>query len=360
LNPFTNTYDMKINRTQLKNALAVVSPVAKAKSTAPATSWVRVTDTFMACAGLEAAIKVKIDAIGDTFPNDFYVSFFDLETIANKGNAEEIELNCADVLYFKSGRGKGQVPLQDGNSALSFDYELAEPLFSEPVRDLVSHLSLAGRFAGNDDLRPQMSQVNLQLKKDKVYCYSTNAYSVYLSDVKDIGYEEATDGKIVSITPRYIPIIAGMSGLVNVGNHTKAGWQQFNDDSISLFVRTADNPMRLETIESVVIKDYATECDIDLVEFFGAVERCLSFSNRATSLIKIGKGKMAAEDIDFGKNYDEELPGLLESAEVGLNGKQLLQAVGMNGTARLGFEAPNRVVGITKDNVRLYFMPVLI
>lgn len=57
---------MKINRTQLKNALAVVSPVAKAKSTAPATSWVRVTDTFMACAGLEAAIKVKIDAIGDT------------------------------------------------------------------------------------------------------------------------------------------------------------------------------------------------------------------------------------------------------------------------------------------------------
>ena len=134
---------MRVTRTQLKNALAALAPVAKAKSTAPATSWLRVTDRTISCAGLDAAIMINIEAIPDTIPNDFYVSYYDLETIANKGSAEDIELTASDVLYFKSGRGKGQVPLQDSSSALSFNYTLAPALFSEPVKDLVSHLSLA-------------------------------------------------------------------------------------------------------------------------------------------------------------------------------------------------------------------------
>ena len=237
---------------------------------------------------------------------------------------------------------------------------------------LVSAINKTVFASGNDDLRPVMSGVFLELSTDSITFVATDAHKLVRyrrSDAK----AQKTSSFILPKKPLNLlkNILAGVDGKVNVVyNNSNAS---FSFGSSNLICRLIDG--KYPNYEAVIPLQNPNKLTVDRIAFLNSIKRVSIFSNKTTHQVRLkitgNELSISAEDLDFSNEASERLTCqyMGDDMEIGFNSRFIaemltnLESINVN----IEMSAPNRA-GILfpsensnpAENTLMLVMPVML
>ncbi|NDV46128.1 DNA polymerase III subunit beta [Paludibacter sp. 221] len=218
---------------------------------------------------------------------------------------------------------------------------------------------------GNDELRPVMSGVYMELKERKLSFVATNAHVLALREYPfDSVFE--TGAIIPSKAAKLIAsMLAVCDDTVEVGISLK-----------NILIRSKGYSFIYRLIEGrypnyrSVIPDNQLSVEVDKSDFLGVLRRIAIFANEATSLMTLELNTntitLNAEDVDYSRSAKETMPvdysGI--SLRIGFKASYLIALINSVETSSctLHFSEPERAALITPktEGITLLIMPSII
>ena len=283
-------------------------------------------------------------------------------TIDEKSLAIEISANEGKYrLTGHNGDEYPQSPVLDDTATAN----LPSSLLAEAINKTV--------FAtGNDELRPVMSGVYLELADTGLTFVATDAHKLVRYRRNDV----SADNTVSFIMPK-----KPLNQLKNVltsedvpvlleYNQTNAS---FSFRNILLICRLIDG--RYPNYEAVIPKQNPNNLVIERVPFLSAVRRVALYGNQSTHQIRLKiTGRelvLSAEDIDYSNEAKERLSCVYEGEdiEIGFNAKFLQEMISnlSNDEIKMELSAPNRagiIMPVDNENknedILMLVMPVML
>lgn len=225
---------------------------------------------------------------------------------------------------------------------------------------------------GNDDLRPVMSGVFLELSGDGVTFVATDAHKL----VKYARMDAKADKSSSFIMPKkplnlMKNIFAVAEDQVQVDfNETNA---QFTFGDTRMICRLIDG--KYPNYEAVIPKENPNRLSVDRKSFLSSVKRVSIFSSKTTHQVRLkingSEMNLSAEDLDFANEANERLTCQYEgeAIEIGFNSHFLIEMLNNleSNEVNLELSQPNRA-GILKpaesdnenEEVLMLVMPVML
>jgi DNA polymerase-3 subunit beta len=224
---------------------------------------------------------------------------------------------------------------------------------------------------GTDDLRPMLSGVCLDFKKDSLIFVATDANKLVKYSRTDLKSENEHQ----FIIPKK-PIIVLIAALTGKDTDVTIG---FNDTNVSFVFEDTVMMCRLidakyPNYESVIPKENPNTLEINRTELLGSLKRISIFSNRTTHQVIIDKkGNMLtilAEDKDYNSKGTETLMciGDGNDLKIGFNARFLAEMLSnlTSDKVKIAMSLPNRagiitpIENIDDEIITMLVMPVMI
>ena len=225
---------------------------------------------------------------------------------------------------------------------------------------------------GNDELRPVMSGVYMELENNVIRLVSTDAHKL-------VRYENNLESETKNSTSCIIPkkplqliknIINGKNDTIKIEyNNTNI---IFSFQTMKIYCRLIDG--NYPNYNAVIPKENAHQLDIDRNTVLSSLKRVCIFSNQTTYQVKFkitgNEIRISGEDIDFSNKAIEtmkcEYSG--QDIEIGFNGKFLIEILNTLETEKIHmlFSSPSKAAIIKPnsdneiENILMLVMPVML
>ena len=299
--------------------------------------------------------KILIDTL-KTLPDQPVAFSVDTKTLA-------IEISAGDGKYKLSGENADdfpKIPVVDNVSTV----KLASSILSEAINKTIFAVS-------NDELRPAMSGVLVQLNEQNITFVSTDAHRLVRYRRTDVGAEKSTSiilpKKALTLLKSSLP---SDDTSVSIEYNNTNAFFQFG--SINLICRLVDE--RYPDYEAVIPQVNPNKLTVDRSLFLNILRRVVIFANKTTHQVRLkingSELHISAEDLDFSNEAHERLSCQFEGddMEIGFNAKFLVEMLNNLSCEEVVLEmsSPNRagllVPAVKADNeeILMLVMPVML
>jgi DNA polymerase-3 subunit beta len=274
-----------------------------------------------------------------------------------------IEISAGDVKYKLCGENADdfpKIPVVENISTVN----IAAPILLEAINKTIFAVS-------NDELRPAMSGVYVQLAEQSTTFVATDAHKLVRYRRTDVSAEKPTSiilpKKALTLLKSSLP-----SDDVNVSieyNNTNAFFQF---GTINLICRLIDE--RYPDYEAVIPRLNPNKLTVDRSLFLNTLRRVVIFANKTTHQVRLkisgSELHISAEDLDFSNEAHERLSCQFEGEdmEIGFNAKFLVEMLNNLNCEEVVLEmsTPNRagllVPAVKEDHedILMLVMPVML
>ncbi len=299
--------------------------------------------------------KILIDTL-KTLPDQPVAFSVDTKTLA-------IEISAGDGKYKLSGENADdfpKIPVVDNVSTV----QITASILSEAINKTIFAVS-------NDELRPAMSGVLVQLGEQNITFVATDAHRLVRYRRTDVGAEKATSiilpKKALTLLKSSLP---SDETSVAVEYNTTNAFFQFG--SIHLICRLVDE--RYPDYDAVIPQVNPNKLTVDRALFLNTLRRVVIFANKTTHQVRLkingSELNISAEDLDFSNEAHERLNCQFEGEdmEIGFNAKFLVEMLNNLNCEEVVLEmsTPNRagllLPAIKQDNeeILMLVMPVML
>ena len=278
-------------------------------------------------------------------------------------NTMAVEISAGDGKYKLSGENAEdfpKIPVVDNASTVS----IPASVLAEAINKTIFAVS-------NDELRPAMSGVLVQLSTSSITFVSTDAHKLVRYRRTDIPSERNTSfilpKKALSLLKSSLP---SEDVLVSVEyNNTNAF---FSFGSIHLICRLVDE--RYPDYEAVIPQVNPNRLTIDRHTFLNSLRRVAIFANKTTHQVRLkiagNNLHISSEDLDFSNEAHERLACQYEGddLEIGFNAKFLVEMLSNLASPEVTIQmsTPNRagllIPAVSEDHeeILMLVMPVML
>jgi DNA polymerase III subunit beta len=274
-----------------------------------------------------------------------------------------IEISSSNGRYKLSGENATdfpRVPVVKGGSAI----EIPSNVLSRAINKTIFAVS-------NDELRPAMTGIYVQLRSDNVTFVATDGHRLLRFRRTDISTSQETS----LIIPRKAFTLL-KSTLPSEATAVRMEFNQsnafFSFDNIRMICRLIDE--RYPDYENVIPVQNPNKLVIDRAALLSSVRRISIYSNKTTHQIRLklsgSELQVSAEDLDFSNEANERLTCQYEGEdmEIGFNAKFLIEMLNNIDADEISFElsTPNRagllmpLANEDNENVLMLVMPVML
>ncbi|MBX0331650.1 DNA polymerase III subunit beta [Pontibacter sp. HSC-14F20] len=274
-----------------------------------------------------------------------------------------IEISSANGRYKLSGENATdfpRIPVVKGGSAI----EIPSNVLARAINKTIFAVS-------NDELRPAMTGIYVQLRSDNVTFVATDGHRLLRFRRTDI----ATAQEASLIIPRKAFTLL-KSTLPSEATAVRMEFNQsnafFSFDNIRMICRLIDE--RYPDYENVIPVQNPNKLVIDRAALLSSVRRISIYSNKTTHQIRLklsgSELQVSAEDLDFSNEANERLTCQYdgEDMEIGFNAKFLIEMLNNIDADEISFElsTPNRagllmpLANEDNENVLMLVMPVML
>ena len=274
-----------------------------------------------------------------------------------------IEISSSNGRYKLSGENATdfpRVPVVQGASAI----EIPSNVLGRAINKTIFAVS-------NDELRPAMTGIFVQLRNDNVTFVATDGHRLLRYRRTDI----STNQEASLIIPRKAFMLL-KSTLPSEPTAVKVEFNQsnafFSFDNIRMICRLIDE--RYPDYENVIPVQNPNKLVIDRLDLLSSVKRISIYSNKTTHQIRLkltgSEMQVSAEDLDFSNEANERLSCQYEGEdmEIGFNAKFLMEMLNNIDSDEITFElsTPNRagllmpIVNEENESVLMLVMPVML
>ncbi|TDS14899.1 DNA polymerase III subunit beta [Sphingobacterium paludis] len=299
--------------------------------------------------------KILIETL-KTLPDQPVAFSVDTNTLA-------IEISAGDGKYKLSGENADdfpKIPVVDNVSSVSLDASI----LSEAINKTIFAVS-------NDELRPAMSGVLVQLAEQGITFVSTDAHKLVRYRRMDVTSEKPTSlilpKKALTLLKSSLPSDETVVAIEY--NNTNAFFQFGN---IHLICRLIDE--RYPDYEAVIPQVNPNKLTVDRLLFLNTLRRVVIFANKTTHQVRLkisgSELHISAEDLDFANEAHERLSCQFEGQdmEIGFNAKFLVEMLNNLSSSEVVIEmsTPNRagllIPAIKEENedILMLVMPVML
>ncbi|KKX46842.1 MULTISPECIES: DNA polymerase III subunit beta [Sphingobacterium] len=299
--------------------------------------------------------KILIETL-KTLPDQPVAFFVDNNTLA-------IEISAGDGKYKLSGENPEdfpKIPVIDNAHTV----HMPAPILAEAISKTIFAVS-------NDELRPAMSGVLVQLGDKAVTFVSTDAHKLVRYRRSDIGVEKPASlilpKKALSLLKSSLP-----SEDINVSIEYNSTNAFFSFGNINLICRLIDE--RYPDYEAVIPQVNPNKLTVDRLLFLNTLRRVVIFANKTTHQVRLkisgSELNISAEDLDFSNEAHERLGCQFEGEdmEIGFNAKFLVEmlnnlaseevVIEMSTANRAGLLIP--AVAEENEDILMLVMPVML
>ncbi|MDG2343306.1 MAG: DNA polymerase III subunit beta [Flavobacteriales bacterium] len=225
--------------------------------------------------------------------------------------------------------------------------------------------------SGNDDLRPVMSGVFVQLNSNDVTFVATDAHKLVRYRRTDLKYSESSS---FIVPKKPMNLLKGL--LTSVDESVTIQYNESNASftygKTTLICRLIDG--KYPNYEAVIPSENPNRLTVDRHSFTQSIRRVSIFANKTTHQVRLkingSELSISAEDIDFSNEANERLTCSYdgEAIEIGFNSRFINEMLSNMDTENVVFElsAPNRA-GILLpetnnegEDVLMLVMPVML
>ncbi|AKD04903.1 DNA polymerase III subunit beta [Pontibacter korlensis] len=274
-----------------------------------------------------------------------------------------IEISSSNGRYKLSGENATdfpRVPVVQGGNAI----EIPSNVLSRAINKTIFAVS-------NDELRPAMTGIFVQLRSESVTFVATDGHRLLRYRRTDVG----TDQEASIIIPRKAFTLL-KSTLPSEATAVRMEFNQsnafFSFDNIRMICRLIDE--RYPDYENVIPVQNPNKLVIDRTDLLSSVKRISIYSNKTTHQIRLklsgSELQVSAEDLDFSNEANERLTCQYEGEdmEIGFNAKFLMEMLNNIDSDEITFElsTPNRagllmpIVNEEAEDVLMLVMPVML
>ncbi|MHC2990370.1 DNA polymerase III subunit beta [Pontibacter sp. HJ8] len=274
-----------------------------------------------------------------------------------------IEISSANGRYKLSGENATdfpRVPVVKGGNAI----EIPSNVLGRAITKTIFAVS-------NDELRPAMTGIFVQLRADNVTFVATDGHRLLRFRRTDIN----TSQEASLIIPRKAFTLL-KSTLPSEATAVRMEFNQsnafFSFDNIRMICRLIDE--RYPDYENVIPTQNPNKLVIDRASLLSSVRRISIYSNKTTHQIRLklsgSEMQVSAEDLDFSNEANERLTCQYdgEDMEIGFNAKFLIEMLNNIDSDEITFElsTPNRagllmpLANEDNENVLMLVMPVML
>lgn len=299
--------------------------------------------------------KILIDTL-KTLPDQPVAFSVDTKTLA-------IEISAGDGKYKLSGENADdfpKIPVVDNVSTVKFEASI----LSEAINKTIFAVS-------NDELRPAMSGVFVQLSEQSITFVATDAHRLVRYRRTDVGTDKATSiilpKKALTLLKSSLP---SDDTAVSVEYNNTNAFFQFG--SINLICRLVDE--RYPDYEAVIPQVNPNKLTVDRLLFLNTLRRVVIFANKTTHQVRLkisgSELHISAEDLDFANEAHERLSCQFEGddLEIGFNAKFLVEMLNNLNCDEVVLEmsTPNRAglllpaVKADNEEILMLVMPVML
>lgn len=225
--------------------------------------------------------------------------------------------------------------IEDGNS------------FKMDASILYSGINKTIFATGNDDLRPVMSGVYMQIGEDHMTMVATDSHRLVRYRRTDVKAD--TESSFI-IPKKPLNLLKNLLGYVNgdVNIEFNARNASFSFDHIQVVCRLIDG--RYPNYEAVIPKDNPFRLSMQRQDLMSSIRRVAIFSSKSTNQVKLAihgsELQLSAEDMDYSNSANERLACQYEGEdmEIAFNSKFITEMLSNLDTDRvnLNMSAPNR------------------
>ena len=224
--------------------------------------------------------------------------------------------------------------------------------------------------AGNDELRPVMSGVYIEINTNNILFVSTDAH-------KMVKYESKleSDNTTSFIVPKK-PLQLLKNSINELNKEIQIKYNKTNViysiENMQIYCRLIDG--NYPNYNAVIPKENPNKLHVDRIELLNSLKRISIFSNQSTHQVKFKlQGNtldISGEDIDFSNKGNEKIKVEYagEDMEIGFNGKFLLEILNTLEAEKINihFSSPSKAAIIKPDseneeeNILMLVMPVML
>ncbi|MBD1421084.1 DNA polymerase III subunit beta [Sphingobacterium chuzhouense] len=299
--------------------------------------------------------KILIETL-KTLPDQPVAFSVDTNTLA-------IEISAGDGKYKLSGENADdfpKIPVVDNVSTVA----LNAAILSEAINKTLFAVS-------NDELRPAMSGVLVQLAEQSITFVSTDAHKLVRYRRTDVSSEKPTSfilpKKALTLLKSSLP---SDDTIVSIEYNNTNAFFQFGN--IHLICRLIDE--RYPDYEAVIPQVNPNKLTVDRLLFLNTLRRVVIFANKTTHQVRLkisgSELHISAEDLDFSNEAHERLNCQFEGEdmEIGFNAKFLVEMLSNLNSSEVVIEmsTPNRagllIPAVKEDNedILMLVMPVML
>ena len=226
---------------------------------------------------------------------------------------------------------------------------------------------------GNDDLRPVMSGVYIEINMNSILFVATDAHKL-------VKYENSIESENENSASFIIPK-KPLNLIKNTINDTSDNIQIdynntnviFSFNSMQIYCRLIDG--NYPNYSAVIPKENPNHLNVDRISFLNALKRVCIFSNQTTYQIKFSINgneiNLSGEDIDFANKGQERIKCEYDGQdiEIGFNGKFLIEILNTLDSEKINmlFSSPSKAAIIKPDDeekesekILMLVMPVML
>ncbi|PRD54764.1 DNA polymerase III subunit beta [Sphingobacterium gobiense] len=299
--------------------------------------------------------KILIETL-KTLPDQPVAFSVDTNTLA-------IEISAGDGKYKLSGENADdfpKIPVVDNVATVA----LNASILSEAINKTLFAVS-------NDELRPAMSGVLVQLAEQNITFVSTDAHKLVRYRRTDVSSEKPTSfilpKKALTLLKSSLP---SDETVVSIEYNNTNAFFQFGN--IHLICRLIDE--RYPDYEAVIPQVNPNKLTVDRLLFLNTLRRVVIFANKTTHQVRLkisgSELHISAEDLDFSNEAHERLNCQFEGEdmEIGFNAKFLVEMLSNLNSSEVAIEmsTPNRagllIPAVKEDNedILMLVMPVML
>ena len=275
------------------------------------------------------------------------------------------------AIEISSDYGKYKLTGHDGEDFPKIA-EIESPSAFEMDSDTLNKAISKTLFAvGNDELRPVMCGVFVQLESNGITFVSTDAHKLVRYRRSDAKSKKASSYIIPRKPLTLLKNILSGDGKVKVEyNNTNVSFSFGNSHLVS---RLIDG--KYPNYDAVIPKENPNKMIVDREAFLNSIRRVSIFANKTTHQVRLKvKGSelnVSAEDLDFSNEASERLTCSYkgEDMEIGFNSKFLAEMLSNMDSEEVQFEmsSPNRAGvmvpaknGNKEEDILMLVMPVML
>jgi DNA polymerase-3 subunit beta len=200
--------------------------------------------------------------------------------------------------------------------------------------------------AGNDDLRPVMSGLFLEIHEDKLHFVATDAHRLVRYTREDVTSSSPGSCIVPKKPLNLLKGIVGSASEVEIRYNDSNAF--FSFDNIKLMCRLIDG--KYPNYEAVIPKDNPNKLTVNRDQLLQSIRRVSLFANKTTHQVRLkiagSELHISAEDLDFANSAIERMTCNYsgEDMEIGFNSRFLMDMLSNLSIEEIVIElsAPNR------------------